>query len=93
MLRERNCPLFYRSQRDAKFHADQRPLRGLKVKIIGIFRILNLLILLKNLDKNTSRKSFLHEIWHTCRIEGALSNDAIIIQTEYCFQDHIQSQK
>ncbi len=36
---------------------------------------------------------FLHEIRHICRIEGALSNDSKIIQTEYCFQGHTQGQK
>ncbi len=35
----------------------------------------------------------MHEIWHTYNVEGALSNDANIVQTKYCFQGHIKGNK
>ncbi len=78
----------------AKFHADQRPLRRQKVKkTVYILRHFGFINLTEKFKKRHFSRAFLHEIWHIYRGEGALLNDAKVIQTGYCFQGHNQGKR
>ncbi len=92
-LRRKNHPLFVdlnEMHQLTKFHADRRSLKGWKINIFSHFEFINTS---KNFEKQHFGRFFFYEICHTYRIEGALWNDAKIIQTEYCFQGHTQGQK
>ncbi len=64
--------------------ADQKSLRGLKVKKAIFSAILNNFA--EKFEKQLFSWVFLHEIWHFYRTEGALSNDTKFIPIGHCLQ-------